>query len=101
GAGDFLPLESSDPAVAAFLRRDGGRAVLVVANLPTAPRAGVTISSGGGALPAARYRTRDLLGGPAPASLDVAAGGSLQAYAPLPTLDARRTYVIELARTAR
>jgi glycosidase len=101
GAGDFLPLESSDPAVAAFLRRDGRRAVLVVANLATAPRAGVTISSAAGALPAARYRTRDLLGGAAPAPLDVPAGGSLQAYAPIPTLDARRTYVIELTRTTR
>ena len=101
GAGDFLPLESSDPAVAAFLRRDGTRAVLVVANLATAPRAGVTISSGGGALPAARYRTRDLLGGAAPASLDVDTGGSLKAYAPLTTLDARRTYVIELTRATR
>ena len=101
GAGDFLPLESSDPAVAAFLRRDGARAVLVVANLATAPRAGVTISSGTGALPAARYRARDLLRGAAPASLDVGTGGSLQAYAPLATLEPRRTYVIELTRATR
>ena len=101
GAGDFLPLESSDPAVAAFLRRDGTRAVLVVANLAAAPRAGVTISSGSGALSAARYRTRDLLGGAVPAPLDVATGGSMQAYAPLPTLDPRSTYVIELTRIRR
>jgi alpha-amylase len=101
GAGDFLPLEASAPAVLAFLRRDGTRNVLVVANLATAPRAGVTISSGAGALPVARYRTRDLLGGTASAPFDVATGGSLQAYAPLPTLDARRTYVIELTRATR
>jgi alpha-amylase len=101
GAGDFLPLESSDPAVAAFLRRDGSRAVLVVANLATAPRSGVTVSSGDGALGPAHYATRDLLGGAATAALDVAAGGGLRAYAPLATLDARRTYVIELTRTGR
>jgi alpha-amylase len=98
GTGDFLPLESSDPAVAAFLRRDGTRAVLVVANLAKEPRTGVTISSGGGALGTARYTTRDLLGGGSAAPLDVAPGGSLRAYVPLATLDARRTYVLELAR---
>ncbi|MFL5618059.1 MAG: alpha-amylase family glycosyl hydrolase [Gemmatimonadaceae bacterium] len=99
-AGDFLPLESSDPGVAAFLRRDGSRAVLVVANLATTPRSGVTISSGDRALGSARYATRDLLDGAATAALDVVTGGALHAYAPLPTLDARRTYVIELTRTA-
>ena len=99
--GDFLPLESSDPAVAAFLRRDGARAVLVVANLAATARPGVTISSGDSALVPARYATRDLLVGAATTTLDVAAGGRLQAYAPLATLDARRTYVIELTRTAR
>ena len=98
-AGDYLPLESSDPAVAAFLRRDGPRVVLVVANLATAQRTGVTISSGANALPAARYTTRDLLGGGGTATLDVATGGSIRAYAPLASLDARRTYVIELRRT--
>jgi len=99
--GDFLPLESSDPAVAAFLRRDGARAVLVVANLAATARPGVTISSGDSAIASARYATRDLLGGAVTTTLDVAAGGRLQAYAPLATLDARRTYVIELTRTAR
>jgi glycosidase len=98
GAGDFLPLEPSDPAIAAFLRRDGTRAVLVVVNLAKEPRTGVTISSGGGALGAARYTTRDLLGGGAAAPLDVASGGSLRASVPLATLDARRTYVLELTR---
>jgi len=101
GAGDFLPLESSDPAVAAFLRHDGAHAVLVVANLATAPRSGVTISSSDRALVSARYTTRELLGGAAAAALDVAADGRLRAFAPLATLDARRTYVIELTRAAR
>ncbi|HKH92876.1 MAG TPA: alpha-amylase family glycosyl hydrolase [Gemmatimonadaceae bacterium] len=101
GAGDFLPLESSDPAVAAFLRRDGTRAVLVVANLANTPRSGVTVSSTDRTLASARYTTRELLGGGASAALDVAADGRLRAFAPLATLDARRTYVIELTRVAR
>ena len=97
GSGDFLPLESSDPAVAAFLRRDGARAVLVVANLATTPRSGVTVSSGDGALPASRYTMRDLLHGGMAEPLVVAADGRLRAYAALATLDARSTYVIELS----
>jgi alpha-amylase len=101
GAGDFLPLDASDPGVAAFLRRDGTRAVLVLANLANTPRSGVTVSSGDRALASARYATRELLGGAATAALDVAADGRLRAFAPLPTLDARRTYVIELTRVAR
>ena len=101
GAGDFLALQSSDPAVAAYLRRDGSRAVLVVANLATTARTGVAISSADGALGAARYATRDLLGGAAVAPLEVAADGRLRAFTPVATLDARRTYVIELTRAPR
>jgi glycosidase len=101
GSGDFLALESSDSAVAAFLRRDGTRAVLVVANLATTPRSGVTVSSGDGALRAARYRTRDLLRGGAAAPLDVAPDGRLRAFSPRETLEARSTYVIELTRDVR
>jgi alpha-amylase len=100
GAGDLLPLESSDPAVAAFLRRDGSRAVLVVANLATTARTGVTVSSGDSALRAARYTTRDLLGTGAGAALVVAADGRLRAHTPLATLAPRRTYVLELTRAA-
>jgi glycosidase len=101
GAGDFLPLESSDSAVAAFLRRDGQRAVLVVANLATTPRAGVTVSSGDGALRGARYATRDLLGDPATPALVVESDGRIRAFVPRATLEARRTYVLELTRAAR
>jgi glycosidase len=101
GGGDFVPLQSSDPAIAAFLRRDGARAVLVVANLAITPRAGVTISSGDTALRAAHYTTRDLLGGGAGATLDVGAGGRVNAYSPVGTLAPRRTYVFELTRRTR
>jgi len=96
GAGDFVPLQASDPAVAAFLRRDGAHVVLVVANLANAPRTNVTISSGDTPLPASRYRTRDLLAGVAGTPLTVGADGRLDAYAPVPILAPRRTYVLEL-----
>ena len=98
GGGDYVPLEASDPAVAAFLRRDGARAVLVVANLATSPRAGVSVSSGEGALAQARYTTRDLITGQVAAPIDVAADRRVRAFVPRATLDARRTYVLELTR---
>ena len=101
GAGDLLParVERSRRGGVPATRRS--RAVLVVANLATTARTGVAISSGDGALRAARYSTRDLLGGAATAPLDVAADGRLRAFTPVATLDARRTYVIELTRDAR
>ena len=101
GTGDFVPLTSSDPSIAAFLRRDGNRAVLVVANLATSPRSGITVSSGDGALGQARYTARDLLSGQIGSPLDVGAGGRFNAYAPRATLEPRRTYVLELTRSAR
>jgi len=99
--GDYLPLQSSDPAIAAFLRRDGPHALLVVANLATTPRTGITVSSDNTGLPTAQYTARDLLGGTSGAPLDVGAGGRLNAYAPLGTLSPRQTYVFELTRHAR
>jgi len=94
--GDFVPLQASDPAVAAFLRRDGARVVLVVANLANAVRTGVTISSSDSVLRAARYRARDILAGGAGAALNVDTAGRLNAYAPLATLPPRRTFVFDL-----
>jgi glycosidase len=96
GGGDFLPLQSSDPAVAAYLRRSGSHVVLVVANLAATPKAGVTITSADGALPAARYTARDLLGGGAGAPLTVGAGGRVNAYVPITTLAPRRTYAFDV-----
>jgi glycosidase len=61
--GTLVPLSASDAHVAAYLRRSGSHAVLVVANLGGAPAAGVTISSGQGVLAAGRYTPRTLLGG--------------------------------------
>jgi glycosidase len=94
--GDFVPLQASDPAVAAFLRRDGTHIALVVANLATTPRAGVSLTSNDSTLRSARYTTRDLLGNGAGAPLTVSADGRVSAYVPIATLPARRTYVFDL-----
>ncbi|MDQ6635414.1 MAG: alpha-amylase family glycosyl hydrolase, partial [Gemmatimonadota bacterium] len=85
-AGELVPIAASNEAVAAYLRRDGPRAVLVVANLGQTPLSGVTLSSSAGALRAGSYTPTSLLGGAAAAALNVASDGHVQAYAPLATL---------------
>jgi glycosidase len=101
GSGELGPLQASDSSVAAFLRRDGPRAVLVVANLAHTPRDGVSIGSAGEVLAAGRYAVRDLLSGAAAASLAVDADRRVRAYVPLATLAPRRTYVLELRASPR
>jgi alpha-amylase len=101
GSGELVPLTSSSNAVAAYLRRDGSRVVLVVANLGGTSASGVTISSAAAALPAGQYTLVSLLGSATAAPIDVAAGGAIASYTPLATLDARRTYVLELRKRAR
>jgi glycosidase len=98
GGGDLVPLESTNAAVAAYLRRDGSNVVLVVSNLSKDALSGVTVSSGERAVPAARYTTRNLLTGATAASLDVGSDGRVRAYAPMPTLSPRTTLVLQLRR---
>ncbi|MDB4881921.1 MAG: alpha amylase catalytic region [Gemmatimonadetes bacterium] len=100
-SGELVPLQASDPAVATYLRRDGANVVLVVANLGKTPLSGVTISSTDRPIPIARYSATDLLTGAAASPLNVGEDGRLRAYAPLSTLSARRTYVLELRKIPR
>jgi glycosidase len=101
GSGVLVPLTASSDAVSAYLRRDGARVVLVVANLGATSASGVTISAAAGALPAGRYSAADLLGSATAAPIEVAASGAISNYAPLPALEPRRTYVLELRTRAR
>jgi alpha-amylase len=95
--GELIPLTASSDAVAAYLRRDGDHAVLVVANLGAAPLSGVTLGSDAGALPVGDYGLTDLLGGPTAAPLSVAADGRVSGYVPLRTLAPRQVHVLELS----
>jgi len=99
--GELVPLQASDPAVAAFLRRDGANIVLVVANVGKTPLAAVTVSSEARVVSPARYNANDLLGGVAAARLDVGADGRIAAYAPFSTLQPRRSYVLALRPATR
>jgi hypothetical protein len=85
--------------VTAYLRREGDRAVLVVANLGDAPAAGLTLSGDPGVLPPGSYQPRNLLGGPEGAMLEVGADGSVQGYQPVPgALASRVSLVLDLVR---
>ncbi|HEX8904324.1 MAG TPA: alpha-amylase family glycosyl hydrolase [Longimicrobiaceae bacterium] len=101
GSGRLVPLTAASPQVAAYLRREGSRSVLVVANLGATPASGVALSSEGGALPAGRYLPRSLLGGAAGALLRVAADGRVTGYVPAPMLAPLEVRVLELRPPAR
>ena len=96
--GELVPLTASDNAVAAFIRRDGDRAVLVIANLSRAPLRGVSLTSRVDALRPGRWTSRNMLGRAAVASLRVGDDGELQGYVPIANLAPLEGYLIELSR---
>ena len=97
--GRLVPLSASSPQLAAYLRRAGDHAVLVVANLGAEPASGVSISSGERVLPPGRYTPRDLLGGPSGAILRVSRDGRIEGYVPVPgAIGPRESLVLELVR---
>jgi hypothetical protein len=97
----LVPFDATSDAVTAYLRRDGSRAVLVIANLGSTSLSGITLSSSERILPAGRYRARSLLGGPPAAAFRLEADGMLRAYLPLDTLAPRQSYLFEIVRVGR
>ncbi|HEX6746926.1 MAG TPA: alpha-amylase family glycosyl hydrolase [Longimicrobium sp.] len=99
--GRLIPLVTANELVAAYLRREGNRAVLVVANLGNVTQTRPALASEAGALPAGRYALRNLLGGAAGAPLRVGADGRVTGYVPVATLGPREARVFELVRPTR
>ncbi|HEU0300531.1 MAG TPA: alpha-amylase family glycosyl hydrolase [Longimicrobium sp.] len=97
GEGRLIPLTATSDAVAAFVRRDGDRAVLVVANLGATPLSAVSLLSPEGALPAGDHAPRSLFGGEDGAPLTVGASGRVQGYVPLRTLAPMSFHVLDLS----
>ena len=95
GMGRLIPLTANNDAVAAFVRRDGDKAVLVVANLGATPLSGVTLSSDADALPVSDGPGNNLLGGPDAARVSVGADGRIQGYVPFRTLAPMSVHVLE------
>ena len=93
----FVPLTAA-PGIAAYLRRDGDRAVLVIANLRTVPVMNVSLSSDDGALAPGSYSAAGLLGGSAGAGLTVGSNGRVSAYDPLGSVPPLSARLFELTR---
>ena len=98
GSGVLLPLAASNGAVAAYLRRDGTRAVLVVANVGQTPVSGITLSSTDSVLASGEYGTRDLLSGASGGPLRVGTDGRVSASAPVASLGAMESRILELVK---
>ena len=96
GTGELVPLTTSDGAVAAYVRRAGRHAVLVVVNLSDSTRLGVSIAGGARALPPGRHTLRDLVGGERGAVLHVRADGAFTGYVPMRALAPLEGYVFEV-----
>jgi glycosidase len=97
-AGRLLPLATDRDAAVAYLRRDGARAVLVLANLGEARADGVRLSSGEAVLPPGEYGVRGLLGGGDAAPLHVGADGRVDGYVPTGSLGPLESRILELTR---
>ncbi|MBA3342440.1 MAG: alpha-amylase [Gemmatimonadaceae bacterium] len=98
GYGDFVPLTTTDEAVAAYARRKDGHLVVVIANLGTTRISGATVSTTENFLPAGRYTARHLIGGTGGTSVTIGAGGRVNGWVPVPALEPLRGYILELSR---
>ena len=97
--GRLVPLTAGSAQFAAYLRRAGDHAVLVVANLGGEAATGISIASGDGVLRPGRYAPRNLLGGRPGAPLQVGRDGKLSGYVPVPgVIGPRESLVLELVR---
>lgn len=95
-AGRLVPLVASNDVVAAYVRREGDRAVLVVANLGTTLVSGVSLASEVGALPRGSWTLRSLLGGADAGPLTIGDDGRFSGYLPLQSLAPLEGYLFEL-----
>ena len=97
-SGRLIPLAATSDAVVAYLRREGDRAVLVVANVGATPASDVSLTSDAAALPRGSWTLRSLMGGSDAAPLTVADDGRLSGYVPVRSLAPLEGYIFELMR---
>jgi alpha-amylase len=98
GVGQFVALTASNPAVAAYVRRDRDRVVLVVANVGTTTATEVALTSPDAALPPGTYAARRLLEPGAATSLVVAADGRIRGYVPVTKIAPLEAWILELTK---
>ena len=96
--GSFTPLGSSDGGVAAFLRRQGDDAVLVLINFGDKPAEKVALSIAKSDLDAGAYTLKPLLGDAPGAALTIEANGAITNFAPPTALTPHAGYVFALTK---
>ena len=84
-----------------YLRRDGDRAVLVIANLRTTAASGVALLSEDAVLAPGTDSAAGLLGGGVGTSLSVGANGRITSYVPLGSVPPLTARLVELVRVPR
>ena len=94
--GELIPLDAGNDFVAAYLRRAGDRAVLVVSNLGSTPLAGIRLSSADSVLRAGKYALTTLLGSHTPARLSVGGDGLIRNFDLLPRIPSMSSHIFEL-----
>jgi alpha-amylase len=97
--GEFIPLQTGNDGVVAYLRRDEGQTVLVLANLGDRPVSRLALSSDAAVLPAGRHTVRPLFGPASQTTVRIGQDGRIQRWVAVPTLAPFEGYVLELART--
>ena len=97
-SGELIPLDAGDTTVAAYVRRSGDHAVLVVANLGISPVSSVKLSSLDRLLPAGSYTAKNLIGGMRGAPLRIGSDGRIEDYQPIPSLAPLESYLFQLSR---
>ena len=81
--GDFVPLQTGNSSVAAFLRTSEEERVLVVLNFGKEVAVEVALAAEASGLAPGTYNLTPLLGDATAAPMTVAAGGTIAGYAPL------------------
>jgi glycosidase len=100
-SGGLVPLTTSNDGVAAYMRLQGERVVLVVANLADSALTGISLSSDSSVLRAGTWRPRSLLGAAYSSPLRIGKDGRVSGYVPLRRLAAGQGYLFELTPPAR
>jgi len=96
GTGDYTVLRASSPTVAAYLRRDRDRVVLVVANMGATSAVNVTLTTPDAALRPGTYTTTRLLQPGVASPLVVAADGRIRGYVPVANIAPLETWILSL-----
>ena len=92
---------ASNAAVAAYLRRDRDRVVLVMANVGNTAAEDVTLTSPDAAMPPGTFAATRLLQPGTASRLVVAADGRIRGYVPVTTIAPLETWILELSVEGR